>query len=67
MGAQIKALSFLTYIVNAYHDTLSKHSQLLVDGILNLFILCPSEITKLRKELLIATRQILQTDFKDSE
>ncbi|KAI5692204.1 hypothetical protein M8J75_004578 [Diaphorina citri] len=65
MGAQIKALSFLAYIVGVYHDVLSKHAQTLVDGILNLFILCPSEITKLRKELLIATRQILQADFKD--
>uniref|UniRef100_A0A8D8TZY5 Transformation/transcription domain-associated protein n=1 Tax=Cacopsylla melanoneura TaxID=428564 RepID=A0A8D8TZY5_9HEMI len=64
MGAQIKTLSFLAYLVRFYQDILNKHSQLLVDGVLNLLVLCPSEVTHLRKELLIAARHILQTEFR---
>ncbi|XP_026678189.1 transformation/transcription domain-associated protein-like [Diaphorina citri] len=64
IGAQIKTLSFLAYLVRFYQDILNKHSQLLVDGVLNLLLLCPSEVTSMRKELLIAARHILQTDFR---
>jgi hypothetical protein len=67
IGAQIKTLSFLAYLVRFYQDILNKHSQLLVDGVLNLLLLCPSEVTSMRKELLIAARHILQTDFRTSE
>ena len=64
MGAQIKTLSFLAYIIRIYQDVVSQHSTMMVQGMLGLLTLCPMEVTHLRKELLIATRHILATDLK---
>ncbi|XP_033222256.1 transformation/transcription domain-associated protein [Belonocnema kinseyi] len=64
MGAQIKTLSFLAYIIRIYQDVVSQHSTMMVQGMLGLLTLCPMEVAHLRKELLIATRHILATDLK---
>ncbi|XP_014255602.1 transformation/transcription domain-associated protein [Cimex lectularius] len=64
MGAQIKTLSFLAYIIRFYQDVVGKHSQQMVEGMLGMLTLCPMEVTHLRKELLIAARHILATDLR---
>ncbi|XP_044007561.1 transformation/transcription domain-associated protein isoform X2 [Aphidius gifuensis] len=64
MGAQIKTLSFLAYIIRIYQDVVAQHSPMMVKGILSLLTLCPMEVAHLRKELLIAARHILATDLK---
>lgn len=64
MGAQIKTLSFLAYVIRVYQDVITQHSPMLVKGILGLFTLCPVEVAHLRKELVIASRHILATDLK---
>ncbi|PSN44253.1 Transcription-associated protein 1 [Blattella germanica] len=64
MGAQIKTLSFLAYIIRIYQEVVAKHSQLMVKGMLGLLTLCPMEVAHLRKELLIAARHILATDLR---
>lgn len=65
MGAQIKTLSFLAYVIRVYQDVISQHSTMLVKGILGLFTLCPMEVAHLRKELVIASRHILATDLRN--
>ncbi|KAI4484537.1 hypothetical protein M0804_007103 [Polistes exclamans] len=65
MGAQIKTLSFLAYVIRVYQDVVSQHSTVLVKGILGLFMLCPIEVAHLRKELVIASRHILATDLRN--
>lgn len=65
MGAQIKTLSFLAYIIRNYQDVVSQHSSILVKGILGLYTLCPMEVAHLRKELVIASRHILATDLRN--
>lgn len=64
MGAQIKTLSFLAYVIRVYQDVITQHSHMLVTGIIGLFTLCPVEVAHLRKELVIASRHILATDLK---
>ena len=67
MGAQVKTLSFLAYMVRFYADTVATHSVQLVQGVMGLFRLCPGQVAHLRKDLLIAARHILATDLKLSE
>lgn len=64
MGAQIKTLAFLAYIIRMYQDTIAAHSHLLVKGIIGLLSSCPAEVASLRKELVIATRHILATELR---
>lgn len=67
MGAQVKTLSFLAYIIKIYQDVVQLHSQMLVQGMLGLLTLCPMEVAHLRRELLIAARHILATELRNSE
>lgn len=67
MGAQIKTLSFIAYIIRSHHADVAVHSQQMVQGILGLLELCPQEVCHLRKELLIAIRHIVATDLKKSK
>ena len=64
MGAQIKTLSFLAYIIRIYQEVVSTHSSLMVKGMLSLLQICPHEVAHLRKELLIAARHILATELR---
>ena len=64
MGAQIKTLSFLAYIIRIYQEVVSQHSGLMVKGMLSLLTVCPHEVAHLRKELLIAARHILATELR---
>ncbi|KAL3270789.1 hypothetical protein HHI36_021313 [Cryptolaemus montrouzieri] len=64
MGAQIKTLSFLAYIIKIYQEVVQQHSQMMVQGMLGLLTLCPMEVAHLRRELLIAARHILATELR---
>ncbi|CAG9853589.1 unnamed protein product [Phyllotreta striolata] len=65
MGAQIKTLSFLAYIIKIYQDVVQNHSAMMVQGMLGLLTLCPMEVAHLRRELLIAARHILATELRN--
>jgi transformation/transcription domain-associated protein len=69
MSAQIKALSFLAYIVRTFlsqfQDIINSHSTQMVEGMISLLRLCPQEVASTRKELLVATRHILATDLRN--
>ncbi|GLH10296.1 Transcription-associated protein 1, partial [Gryllus bimaculatus] len=63
VGAQIKTLSFLAYIIKYYQEIVTQHSTYMVKGVLGLLTVCPPEVTHLRKELLVAARHILSTEL----
>lgn len=65
-AAQIKALSFLAYVVKMPIQSIRDHSQKLIMGFLKLLQYCPPEVAHLRKELLVAAKHILATDLKNS-
>ncbi|XP_030767739.1 transcription-associated protein 1 [Sitophilus oryzae] len=65
MGAQIKTLSFLAYIIKIYQPVVKSHSKMMVQGMLGLLTLCPMEVAHLRRELLIAARHILATELRN--
>lgn len=65
-AAQIKALSFLAYVVKLPIQSIRDHSQKLICGFLSLLKNCPPEVAHLRKELLVAAKHILATDLKNS-
>ena len=62
--AQIKALSFLAYVIRIYQEVVSTHSTQMVKGILSLLAGCPPEVAHTRKEMLIAARHILSTELR---
>ncbi|XP_049825027.1 transcription-associated protein 1 isoform X2 [Aethina tumida] len=65
MGAQIKTLSFLAYIIKLYQEVVQNHAPMMVQGMLGLLTLCPMEVAHLRRELLIAARHILATELRN--
>ncbi|XP_065834052.1 transformation/transcription domain-associated protein-like isoform X2 [Oscarella lobularis] len=65
VGAQIKTLSFLAYVIKIYQDVVKVYAPSMVQGMLSLLKNCPPEVAYLRKELLIAARHILPTDFRN--
>ena len=67
MGAQVKTLSFLAYVIKLYQETIMQHSNQLVSGLINLLTMCPMEVAYLRRELFIAARHILATELRFSE
>ncbi|ONK62905.1 uncharacterized protein A4U43_C07F9340 [Asparagus officinalis] len=62
-GAQVKTLSFLTYLLKSYADYIRPHEENICKSIVNLLVNCPDSVS-IRKELLIALKHVLNTDFK---
>lgn len=67
IGAQIKTLSFLAYIIRLFQDSIVSHSTSMVQGMLMLLKSCPKEVAHQRKELLIAARHILATNLRSGK
>ncbi|XP_058123036.1 transcription-associated protein 1 [Anopheles ziemanni] len=65
MGAQIKTLTFSAYILRLFPEVVNTHATTMVKGMINLLESCPKEVASLRKELLVASRHILQTEFRN--
>ncbi|RUP49800.1 hypothetical protein BC936DRAFT_141434 [Jimgerdemannia flammicorona] len=64
--AQVKTMSFLAYILRSYAFLLRPHQNQIPDFVIRLLRDCPPEASATRKELLVATRHILSTDFRTS-
>ncbi|KAI9481535.1 MAG: hypothetical protein EXX96DRAFT_217391 [Benjaminiella poitrasii] len=64
--AQVKTISFLAYILRSYTALLRPYQHQIPDFVLRLLRECPAESSATRKELLVATRHILSTDFRSS-
>ncbi|KAE8707127.1 hypothetical protein F3Y22_tig00110387pilonHSYRG00919 [Hibiscus syriacus] len=62
-GAQVKTVSFLTYILKSFADYIRPHEESICKSIVNLLVTC-SDSVSIRKELLVALKHVLGTDFK---
>src|SRR4051812_20303663 len=59
-------MSFLAYILRSYASLLRPHQPQIPEFLIRLLRDCPPEASATRKELLVATRHILSTDFRVS-
>jgi len=64
VACQVKTLSFLTYLLRGFSDLMKPYEDAISRAVLALLISCPGEAVCTRKELLVATRHILATDFR---
>ncbi|GKV51280.1 hypothetical protein SLEP1_g57947 [Rubroshorea leprosula] len=62
-GAQVKTVSFLTYLLKSCTDFIRPHEESICNSIVNLLVTC-SDSVSIRKELLVALKHVLGTDFK---
>ncbi|KAK9475364.1 uncharacterized protein V1510DRAFT_427714 [Dipodascopsis tothii] len=62
--AQVKTMSFLAYVLRGFSAALKKYHNMIPDFVVRLLKDCPRELSASRKELLVATRHILSTDFR---
>ncbi|XP_075091326.1 uncharacterized protein LOC107801589 isoform X2 [Nicotiana tabacum] len=62
-GAQVKTVSFLTYLLKSFADYIKPHEEGICKSIVNLLVTC-SDSVSIRKELLVALKHVLGTDFK---
>ncbi|EPY54227.1 SAGA complex phosphatidylinositol kinase-like protein Tra1 [Schizosaccharomyces cryophilus OY26] len=63
MSAQVKSFSFLAYLIRGFGSSLKQFESSIALCTMQLFTDCPSELYHTRKELLVATRHILSTDY----
>lgn len=64
VACQVKTLSFLTYLIRGFSEQMSTYKERIAGNIVSLMQSCPTEAVSTRKELLVATRRILATDFR---
>lgn len=62
-GAQVKTVSFLTYLLKSFADYIRPHEESICKSIVNLLVTC-SDSVSIRKELLVALKHVLGTDCK---
>lgn len=64
IAAQVKTLSFLTYLLRGYANDMAPYTDRIAASVVHLMQSCPRDALSTRKELLVATRHILATDFR---
>eukprot|EP00939_MAST-03C_sp_MAST-3C-sp1_P004697 g4697.t1 len=64
IACQVKTLSFLTYLLRGFDGVMRPYEATISDCVVSLLKSCPSESITTRRELLVATRHILATDFR---
>jgi transformation/transcription domain-associated protein len=60
----VKTLSFLTYVFRGFAKRVEPHRDALAACAIHLLVACPADVISTRKELLIAIRHIIATDFR---
>jgi transformation/transcription domain-associated protein len=65
VAAQAKTLSFLTYLLRGFSSELKPYEDRLATNVVALMSTCPREFISTRKELLVATRHLLNSDFRN--
>jgi transformation/transcription domain-associated protein len=65
VAAQAKTLSFLTYLLRGFSNELKPYEDRLASNVVALMSTCPREFISTRKELLVATRHLLNSDFRN--
>jgi len=64
VAAQAKTLSFLTYLLRGFSNELKPYEDRLASNVVALMSTCPRESISTRKELLVATRHLLNSEFR---
>lgn len=64
LSVQVKTLSFVTYFLRPYSELIRPYETSIATSIYNMFIKCPEDAVSIRKELLVATRHIIATEFR---
>ena len=64
VAAQVKTLSFLTYLLRGYANEMIPYTDRIASSVVYLMKTCPRDALSTRKELLVATRHILATEFR---
>lgn len=64
IAAQTKTLSFLTYLLRGFSNELKPYGDRLASNVVALMSSCPKESVSTRKELLVATRHLLGSEFR---
>lgn len=62
-AAQVKTVSFVTFLLRVLGDALRPHAPRLSAAVVHLLLTCP-DVVATRKELLVATRHMLGTEFR---
>jgi transformation/transcription domain-associated protein len=65
VAAQAKTLSFLTYLLRGFSNELKPYEDRLASNVVAIMSICPRELLSTRKELLVATRHLLNSDFRN--
>jgi transformation/transcription domain-associated protein len=65
VAAQAKTLSFLTYLLRGFSNDLKPYEERLASNVVALMSTCPREFISTRKELLVATRHLLNSEFRN--
>jgi hypothetical protein len=61
---QVKTTSFLMFLLRQQPELMRPHTQVIADSLVHLLKTCPDAVTA-RKELLVATRHMMSTSFRD--
>ena len=64
LACQVKTLSFLTYLLRGSFESMKPYESAIAKCVIRLLKVCPDEAVGTRKEILVATRHILATDFR---
>lgn len=64
IAAQVKTVSFLSYLLKQFHALMKPHEASIPRSVVQLLLACPGDAVAIRKELLVAVRHILATDFR---
>mmetsp|Transcript_4147 Transcript_4147/g.12975 ORF Transcript_4147/g.12975 Transcript_4147/m.12975 type:complete len:1914 (-) Transcript_4147:5676-11417(-) len=64
VACQVKTLSFLTYLLRGFSELMKPHQEAMSQSVVSLLLVCPGDAVATRKELLVATRHILATEFR---
>ncbi|CAF4386873.1 unnamed protein product, partial [Rotaria sp. Silwood2] len=64
LTTQAKTLSFLAFVGKTYQEQLALNSDLLVIAIFQLLDGCPPENVQLRKDIIVAARHFVSSDFR---
>jgi transformation/transcription domain-associated protein len=65
VAAQAKTVSFLTYLLRSFANELKPYEERLAANVIYLMKTCPRESVSTRKELLVATRHLLNSEFRN--
>lgn len=62
-AAQVKTASFITFLLRVVSESLRPYAARVTAAVVNLLLTCP-DVVSTRKELLVATRHMLGSDFR---